>query len=413
MKETKVSVLISTYNIEPYIGECISSIQRQMLDNIEIICVDDCSTDGTVAVIKEYMARDSRIILLEHKENGGPARSRNTGCRKARGRYIWFIDGDDYIKDGALARLYNLSETNNLDVLSFSGEAFVDTIFKDGSKYAAYKNFYKRKTKFDGVFTGQELFSEYINRGEILGNLYLQFIRRSLYIENNLYANEDRRYGQDDPFGIYMYAKRCMCIPEVLYMRRFRPDSQVTRKKGFEDAESYMLGLIDDLRLWERLNLPNQFDSSTEKYFVMLWNAVQLRVSKISLAERQFKILNKYPSIKFIMEYFILGKSSFDSLPDKLLDSLTEKGCIVLYGAGKMADTIAYLLEKHRVFNYSVVVTSKSDYNKFHGKDVVEASQWNGNWKNSVVIIAIKAQTARDEISVFLQGKGCRQVILP
>ena len=413
MNEIKVSVLISTYNIEAYIGECLGSIQRQELDNIEVICVDDCSTDRTVSIIKDYMAKDDRIVLIEHEKNGGPAKSRNTGCRQAKGKYIWFIDGDDYMKDGALLRLYELAENNNLDVVSFSGEAFVDKKFEEGSNYDSYRDFYKRWNRFDGIYTGPELFVKYVAKNENIGNLYLQFIRKSLYVENNLYANEDIRYGQDSPFGIYMFAKRCLCIPDVFYMRRFRPNSQVTRKKGFEEAESCMLRLSIELKLWESLELPDNINEGLKKYFQNVLGILHNIVSKGSLSEKQYKILNKYPAVKFMMEYFILNKSWYDNLSDELLDDLLREDTVVLYGAGVMADVVAGLMERHGIIHYSVVVSNKGEYDKFHGRNVFEASQWDGNWKNAVAIVAVKAPGARDKIRAFLQEKGCKQIIEP
>ena len=414
MGEIRVSVLISAYNIEKYIGECIESVQRQNLDGIEIICVDDCSTDGTVAVIKDYMAKDDRIILIEHKENGGPARARNTGCRRAKGKYIYFIDGDDYIIEGALQKLYGIAEENNLDLLSFSGEAFVDKGFEGGAKYESRRNSYKRRTTFDRVYTGPELFAAYMDRGENNGNLYLQFIRREFYVGNNLYANDDLKYDNDSPFGIYMHAERAMCIPDVFYMRRFRPNSRVTSKNDFEKAECIMLRFALELEHWNSLNLSEQLNRSMERYFLTVQSSMQSMLRGLDRERLKFSILNKYPAIKYMMEYFIMNKSIYEGLPDDLLDSLANEQNVVLYGAGIVAENVAELLERHGMCHYSVVVTRKeSDDQKFRNKEVVEVSQWQGNWSSAIVIVAVKAPSAVAEIKASLQSKECRKIILP
>ncbi len=414
MNEIKVSVLITTYNVAKYIGECIESVQKQNVDDIEIICVDDCSTDGTVAVIKDYMEKDDRIILIEHQENGGPAKARNTGCRRAKGKYIYFIDGDDYIKDSALQKLYSLAEENDLDLVSFSGEAFVDKGFEDGAKFESKKDLYKRRTMFDGIYTGPELFAAYMDRGENNGNLYLQFIRREFYIGNNLYANDDLRYDNDSPFGIYMYAKKAMCIPDVYYMRRFRPNSRVTSKKDFEKAECIMLRLALELEHWNKLNLSERLNRSIEKHFLNALSAVQSMLRGLDREKLKFSILNKYPAVKFMMEYFIMDKSIYQGLPDGLLDSLANEQNVVLYGAGVVAENLADLLERHRMYHYSVVVTKKeSDGQKFRNREVFEASRWQGDWSSAIVIVAVKAPGARDEIGAFLRSKRCSKVILP
>lgn len=97
MKEILISVIVPAYNIGPYIGRCLDSILNQSYQSLEIIAVDDGSTDETGKIIDQYAAKDSRIIPI-HKENGGVSSARLTGISKATGLYIGFVDGDDYIE---------------------------------------------------------------------------------------------------------------------------------------------------------------------------------------------------------------------------------------------------------------------------------------------------------------------------
>ena len=97
MKDILVSVIVPAYNIELYIGRCLDSILNQSYQSLEIIVVDDGSTDETGKIIDQYAAKDSRIIPI-HKENGGVSSARLTGISKATGSYIGFVDGDDYIE---------------------------------------------------------------------------------------------------------------------------------------------------------------------------------------------------------------------------------------------------------------------------------------------------------------------------
>ena len=93
---TKVSFIIPAYQVEKYIGDCIKSILNQTKDNFEIIIVDDGSVDNTLEIIREYADRDSRITVI-HQENQGVASARNVGIDIAKGEWICFVDGDDFI----------------------------------------------------------------------------------------------------------------------------------------------------------------------------------------------------------------------------------------------------------------------------------------------------------------------------
>ena len=92
----KVSVIVPVYNVEPYLRECMDSIVRQTLKEIEIICINDGSTDGSLEILKEYADRDDRIILVD-KENGGYGLAMNIGLDRASGEYIGIVEPDDYV----------------------------------------------------------------------------------------------------------------------------------------------------------------------------------------------------------------------------------------------------------------------------------------------------------------------------
>lgn len=100
----KVSVIIPIYNAEKRIEKCLDSILNQKYDNIEIICVNDGSTDDTTRILEVYSNNDSRIIVI-NKENEGVSKARNTGIENATGKYIVFIDADDTIEADMIKRL--------------------------------------------------------------------------------------------------------------------------------------------------------------------------------------------------------------------------------------------------------------------------------------------------------------------
>lgn len=120
-----ISVIIPVYNVEPYLKESLDSVCNQTFKDIEIICVNDGSTDNSLQILEEYKKIDSRISIIS-KENGGLSSARNVGLRHAKGEYIYFLDSDDYLELNALKEVYELSVKNDLDMLIFKLQCFND-----------------------------------------------------------------------------------------------------------------------------------------------------------------------------------------------------------------------------------------------------------------------------------------------
>ena len=111
----KVSVIIPVYNAEKYLRECLDSVVHQTLRDIEIICVDDGSTDNSPAILQEYAHQDKRFVILTQSHSGAGA-ARNWGLHWARGKYLSIIDADDMFKPEFLQRLYQRAEETNADI---------------------------------------------------------------------------------------------------------------------------------------------------------------------------------------------------------------------------------------------------------------------------------------------------------
>ncbi|MDR2727809.1 MAG: glycosyltransferase [Chitinispirillales bacterium] len=111
----KISVIIPVYNAESYIKKCLDSVINQTHTNLEILCVDDGSTDNSGKICDEYAEKDSRIKVF-HKENGGDASARNAGLRNFTGKYVGFVDSDDWIEPDMYEVLYNLIKEKNVSV---------------------------------------------------------------------------------------------------------------------------------------------------------------------------------------------------------------------------------------------------------------------------------------------------------
>ena len=115
--DIKISVILPVYNVAAYIGDCIQSLRTQTLDGLEFIFVDDCSTDGTMRAVEAFAAEDSRVRIIRFRENQGPGAARNAGIEAAKGRYLSFVDPDDWIAPDFYARLYAKAESSQCDII--------------------------------------------------------------------------------------------------------------------------------------------------------------------------------------------------------------------------------------------------------------------------------------------------------
>ncbi len=112
----KVSIIIPVYNAEKYIGQCLDSVCRQTFYNLEVLCIDDCSTDNSAEVIKKKAVHDSRIVFVKNDENLGAGETRNKGIMLAKGKYFFFLDADDFLDTDAIEKMYLCSEKHKLQL---------------------------------------------------------------------------------------------------------------------------------------------------------------------------------------------------------------------------------------------------------------------------------------------------------
>jgi len=116
--QVKISVIMPVYNTEKYLAACLDSLLEQSFADFEVICIDDRSTDGSLAILKEYAQKDSRIKVLQNEENLRAAGTRNVGIENAAGDYIYFIDSDDYIDRDYLHLLYEKALETDADIVT-------------------------------------------------------------------------------------------------------------------------------------------------------------------------------------------------------------------------------------------------------------------------------------------------------
>lgn len=210
-----LSVIVPVYNAEKYIRQCLSSICEQSFTDIEIICIDDGSTDNSEQIIREFCICDSRILFIKQK-NAGPAEARKTGIRLASGTYVGFVDSDDYIDKNFFEYLYSTACSVHADIVV----ATSILTFSEKDTYSLKNTGYsKRKTNL----SLEEKCNLFLHTGIIWNKIY----KRSLLKNIKDYYISSKSPVEDNSFTIVAVAtaKSVAVIPEAKYFYRQNKNS--------------------------------------------------------------------------------------------------------------------------------------------------------------------------------------------
>lgn len=236
----EVSIIIPVYNNEKYIEKCIHSVLNQTFGELEIIAVNDGSTDESGKILKNLEREDVRIILLE-QNNQGVAAARNLGVRKATGKYITFVDGDDYLKNDYIEKMYDLAEKESLDMV-ISGLTYVDESGKELNKIIP--GVYKRLENEEWTF----------RISAVCSHLY----RRELWAKYDVKFQSGER-GEDMPISLFFSAvcPRINTIQECGYYYVQHASSAIHNFKGLEKYTLPYKGLDNTLKKVEEVGIQN------------------------------------------------------------------------------------------------------------------------------------------------------------
>ncbi len=254
MKDPKISVIVPVYNVEKYVSKCLDTIIGQTYGNIEIICVNDGSTDGSRRILEEYSKRDSRIKIVD-KKNGGLSSARNAGLKVARGEYISFIDSDDWVDKTMIERMYRNAQENDSDIVICAVHQYDETKQKIDDTNPYYTLGYFGR-EFDNRAFSYEETKPFIM--DVCVMAWNKLYRRRLIDECGA-EFPDGLIFEDGPFffSIYFRTKRVSIEREYLYYYRINRKGSIIVKGGKQ-----FLDIIDVVELMYNSikNLPDYKD---------------------------------------------------------------------------------------------------------------------------------------------------------
>ncbi len=299
-----ISVIIPVYNVEKYLNRCVESVINQTYKNLQIILVDDGSSDSSPDICDKYVQTDSRILVV-HKTNGGVSSARNVGLNKATGKYVTFIDSDDWVHPQFLETLYTFINQGNFQLCSID--------FETKFNQSTFFDFLDIPSINAVCYYGIELIENSNVFRYVCGKLYLR------QILENLKFNENIKLSEDALFNTTLFAKQninAICLDQKLYYYFQRPDSAVHSIQTDEIvkvAESYfnLANTASNVKIRSAI-----FINSIKSFLLSRYSAKILKnknvffVSKSNLKSCN-KILLRDRNISLIkkIKYFILIQS--------------------------------------------------------------------------------------------------------
>ena len=311
MNKGLISVIVPIYNVENYLKECIESIISQTYTNIELILVDDGSTDKSGEICDKYAEKDKRIEVI-HKKNAGVSAARNTGLESASGEYIAFVDSDDYIDKTMLEVLANLLEMNeadvamcaferfsvpktekgNMEIKTFDRDELIEFFVKRLGEYYIVNSVWGRLYKAEVI---KELrFKEgRINEDILYTAQVLLTVNKAVYTLEKLYHYRDGREG-----SITGEKESMLSIGDKIYLTGL--SAEMLKKSDYEKF-SYIHEVMDFLEVSELISgREKEFYKTFPEYRKHIWAAVKGAVLRTDLGVKtKIRIMLAYMFPRF------------------------------------------------------------------------------------------------------------------
>ena len=312
MKEL-ISIIVPVYNVEKYLSKCIESLLYQSYENLEILLIDDGSTDNSLQICKEYAQKDTRIVFIQ-KQNEGVLKTRNLGIELAKGAYIGFVDADDWIEQEMFEKLYDLIQTTSSDI-SICNKYIYDDITKN-----KFKEFGGLK---HGEYIKEAVLEQYFSihpSNAMSRNLYDKLFKADLIRKNYKKVDTRLHYFEDIvlTFFCVLDTTQICKLEEAYYYYRQRQDSACHR---IDTTYTEQVGIFYNNILQEVSHYSKELKKQLDQYIVdrTFWG-----INRMMGLELEKEILYYIPPFEMISKY-----------PQ-----------IILYGAGDVGRSYYKMLEQ-------------------------------------------------------------------
>lgn len=368
--EVKVSIIIPVYNAEKFLDTCLKSVINQTMRDIEIICIDDSSTDGSYDILQRYASQDTRFILLHNDVNKGQSNARNRALKIAKGEYIQYVDADDYIELSTVQDNYKIAHENNLDLLITECVVHKSLNMKiepDNAKESS------------NVCTGYEL-SRFLNY-RFLFATWLNFVKLDFLKVNQIEFKEGIIH-EDVLISYYMLknAKRSMYYAKPNY--------------HYLTFNSYTTGNPDKNRnyfSWLKIYSEIMKEGIKDEFTGRFLGVIRQRATAYRRNSKTFIDRSQWDEDVLNIENAIFGKSFINA---KLISEREKeyKQCenIYIYGAGTVATQLFEELNRYGIPIDGIIVTKRDERClAFFGHKLIEKKELKSEKEKTHFLVAI------------------------
>lgn len=348
---SKVSVIVPVYNVQDYLAECLESILNQTYTDFEILCINDCSTDGSFAILKEYARNDSRIKIWTNNGNRGQAYARNVGLSNAIGEFVLFVDSDDTICPDLLENCIEVGSDSDMVCFDYKQVTDGETDVKQDR--------YQMK---DGLYDGRDFWVKAICEESVIIAPWSKLYRREFLNDNQITFYNGIIY-EDILFSFqcYMKARRVYSLNRKLYIYRVREQSTMRTKITDRSIGSYMICICELMKWYLQGTFDQKTGESIEEYirkvsreYISAYRRWGQREQKLSLLESKPECMKIYRTFS---ELCVKSGKVLD-FSWRQLEEIRKYQYIILYGAGDIARSTVEILDHYDIPLYGIAVTS-------------------------------------------------------
>lgn len=343
-----ISVIMPVYNKGDFLQKSISSVLNSTLKNIEIICIDDASTDNSIQILKDIEKKDSRVLFLKNEQNYGVSYTRNKGIQHARGKYVFFLDADDFIEKNTLEIYWEELEKNHAQ------GCFIGLKDKTGEKIGI-------KEAYNGVFCGRRLLDKFVENNEEFLYACGAVWERKFLIENNI-TFDTLKIGEGGLFILKALLKveRVICSKYAGYCYVINQTSTNQSQNAMQEAAiGQAMQLIFMIK-----NIKSDGNNEEITHFLKWYTEKHIGGIKNIQYINSEQIRNKFPNEEDRYLFSLIRGNYLENhidIDDDMEKIIIQKGKVYLYGAGyETFDTIKYC-HQIGVEILGVLVTSKGN----------------------------------------------------
>lgn len=406
--DTLVSIVIPVYNVDKYLSECLESVIGQTYRNIEVICVDDASTDHSLNILEEYSRRDKRIQVIKNEKNRGQAFARNAGLAQVRGKYVYFLDSDDYIELYAIEKLVHDAEEYRTECIFFNSRLLVDmkTVGRGAGLNFDLKELDRKPCD------GPALFKIMVQKKVYSNSLWRRFWRTNFLIKNDLKFADELRTSEDGLFSVQaiLCGRRMMTVDETYHIYR-RREGSLTTEASIQKMVSVFKAYILLLDFWRNHRFGESIDELLNEYLrERLITVKRLYIRNPNENYRDSfsgEIERHLFDVLIVQEY----EKSLNYIDKEILLEIRRYKNVIVFGAYVYAAEVVERLERNGITVTSLAVTQIHEKTtNIQGIPLHEIKDLCAMKDEAIVVLGV-GKSNREDVIGTLQEYGFRNYI--